>query len=98
MVVAGLRRDRNRFNEITFVFVLLRNTPIDRIFISTPKGLPMSPFKMPRRPSKKQKAIKSRPAKRSDAKLTRWETIDDIPLDEEDACECGTRLMALQAV
>ncbi|KAF5360398.1 hypothetical protein D9756_004767 [Leucocoprinus leucothites] len=39
---------------------------------------------MPRRPSKKSKGSKPRSLKRSDAKLTRWETADDIPLDEED--------------
>ncbi|KAF9454751.1 hypothetical protein P691DRAFT_716558 [Macrolepiota fuliginosa MF-IS2] len=40
---------------------------------------------MPRRPSKKSKGSKPRPVKKSDATLNRWETADDIPLDEEDA-------------
>ena len=49
---------------------------------------------MVRHLSKKSKGNKQKrhPAKRSDAKLARWETADDIPLDEEDACELGTRL------
>jgi len=55
---------------------------------------------MVRRLSKKSKGNKEKHylGKRSAAKLARWETVDDIPLDEEDACERGIRLMVLQSL
>jgi len=52
---------------------------------------------MVRRLSKKPKASKQKQylGKKSASKLARWETVDDIPLEEEDACERGIRLTSL---
>jgi hypothetical protein len=46
---------------------------------------------MPRRPSKglgkKQKKAAARSLNRADASIKKWNTIDDIPLDEEEQCK-----------
>ena len=55
---------------------------------------------MVRRLSKKSKGNKKKQylGERSAAKLARWETVDDIPLEEEDACERGICLTVLQSL
>lgn len=45
---------------------------------------------MPRRPSKLKRSGKSkaRPVNRAESKMKRWDKSSDIPMDEEDQCNC----------
>ena len=48
-------------------------------------------FNMPKRPAKGRNTnSKPRRFKKSDGTIKKWNTIDDIPMDEEDQCKSTT--------